>query len=108
MQRVPKKLRVLVVEDNATTMKIMHRLLEQNFGYGMYLSRSLARSLALCPANRNALVQQHIAEVYMAGSVEEALRIASQHQFDILLSDIGLPDGTGTEKIAAVASSNEP
>jgi CheY-like chemotaxis protein len=36
-------------------------------------------------------------DVLTAKNVNDALRIAEQCHFDILLSDIGLPDGTGLE-----------
>ena len=35
--------------------------------------------------------------VTVAGSVEAALRWAAQEQFDLLVSDIGLPDGSGED-----------
>ncbi len=58
--------RVLLVEDHADTRKVMARLLE-SFG---------------CKATQ-------------AASVAEALAAAELDEFDVLLSDIGLPDGTG-------------
>ncbi len=39
-------------------------------------------------------------DVATAGSVQEALLLLSNLRFDILLSDIGLPDGTGLELVA--------
>ena len=33
----------------------------------------------------------------MANCVEQALHIAQDYDFDVLISDIGLPDGRGTE-----------
>ncbi len=36
-------------------------------------------------------------EVLAADTMTEALRIAEEEHFDILLSDIGLPDGSGLE-----------
>lgn len=36
-------------------------------------------------------------EVLSAASVQEALELADKNQFDLLISDIGLPDGTGYE-----------
>ena len=36
-------------------------------------------------------------EVLAAENMTDALRIAEEHHFDILLSDIGLPDGSGLE-----------
>jgi PAS domain S-box-containing protein len=40
--------------------------------------------------------------VQIAGSVAAALRLASEEPFDIVLSDIGLPDGTGIDLIRAL------
>ena len=59
-------LRILLVEDHADTAKIMKRLL-QNDGH----------------------------QVMAAGDVASALKIAEEHSFDLLLSDLGLPDGSG-------------
>jgi CheY-like chemotaxis protein len=59
---------VLVVEDHDDTLRSMNMLLRR-LGY----------------------------EVLAAKTVHDALRIAEEQHFDILLSDIGLPDGTGLE-----------
>jgi CheY-like chemotaxis protein len=59
---------ILLVEDHQDTRNVMGRLL-RSFGF----------------------------EVTLAGSVAEALGLASDHKFDLLISDIGLPDGTGNE-----------
>jgi CheY-like chemotaxis protein len=60
--------RVLLVEDHLDTRKVMARLL-QSFGCA----------------------------VTEAASVAEALSAADRNEFDVLLSDIGLPDGTGNQ-----------
>lgn len=60
--------RVLLVEDHQDTRKVMVRLL-RSFG----------------------------CTVTEASSVAEALAAADRADFDVLLSDIGLPDGSGTE-----------
>jgi CheY-like chemotaxis protein len=60
--------RVLLVEDHQDTRKVMVRLLK-SFG----------------------------CTVTEASSVAEALAAADRADFDVLLSDIGLPDGSGTE-----------
>src|SRR6266550_1971239 len=60
--------RVLLVEDHLDTRKVMARLL-QSFG----------------------------CTVIEAASVAEALSAADRSEFDVLLSDIGLPDGTGNQ-----------
>jgi len=59
-------LRVLLVEDHAETARLLSRLLE-------------------CSGH----------SVTTAGDVESALRLAREGQFDVVVSDIGLPDGTG-------------
>jgi CheY-like chemotaxis protein len=59
-------LRILLVEDHVDTRDMMARLLR----------------LLGC-------------QVTSVGSVADALSAAGTHQFDLLLSDIGLPDGTG-------------
>lgn len=60
--------RILLVEDHKDTLTIMARLL-RSFGYG----------------------------VTTASSVGEAIQLAKHESFDILLSDIGLPDGSGLD-----------
>ena len=62
------KLSVFLVEDNADTRFLMAYLLVEA-GY----------------------------EVYEAGTMQEALRDYPNRHIDVLVSDIGLPDGTGCE-----------
>ena len=61
-------LRLLVVEDHADTAKILRRLLTSS-GHA----------------------------VKTAGTVAAAMDLAREHVFDIVISDLGLPDGTGYE-----------
>lgn len=70
------KPRVLLVEDHEDTAEILRKLL----------------------ADRGH-------EVRTASSVAECLIVAKEYEFDILLSDIGLPDGTGTELLGRLKSS---
>jgi CheY-like chemotaxis protein len=63
-----RPLRILVVEDHGDTSRLMARLLE---GHGH--------------------------AVRTAEGVTTALEAAGQEEFDLLISDIGLPDGTGIE-----------
>ena len=67
--------RVLLVEDHNDTRRVMARLLK-SFG----------------------------CSVAAAASVEEALRIAERETFDLLVSDIGLPDGTGLDVMRQIQS----
>ena len=46
-------------------------------------------------------------EVHSANDVRSALDIATTNQFDILLSDIGLPDGTGIDLLKALREKGE-
>ena len=64
-------LRLLLVEDHADTRRVLTRLLE-SFGY----------------------------KISAAGSVAEALELLQAGEFDAVMSDIGLPDGTGYDVIA--------
>ncbi len=60
--------RILLVEDHPDTLQVLSRLLK-SLGY----------------------------RVQAAGSVREALQLARQEKFELLISDIGLPDGSGNE-----------
>jgi two-component system CheB/CheR fusion protein len=60
--------RILLVEDHDDTRRVLARLLS-SFGF----------------------------IVAAAGTVREALDLSERERFDVLVSDIGLPDGTGTE-----------
>ena len=59
-------LRLLVIEDHEPTMVVLARLLRQ---------------------------RGHV--VLTAGTVKAALALASTHSFDLVISDLGLPDGNG-------------
>ncbi len=63
-----KQFRLLLVEDHKPTLQVVSRLLRQD-GY----------------------------QVDTADTVSEALRVASMESFDLVISDLGLPDGTGIE-----------
>lgn len=67
-QTTPADLRILLVEDHEDTRRSMERLLKRR-GYG----------------------------VESAGDVRSALELAESRHFDILVSDIALPDATGCE-----------
>jgi CheY-like chemotaxis protein len=60
--------RLLLVEDHADTARVMSRLL-RSWSY----------------------------DVSTAGSVADALQSAASEHFDLVISDIGLPDGTGID-----------
>jgi CheY-like chemotaxis protein len=64
---------ILVVEDHDDTLRSMKMLLKR-LGY----------------------------EVLVAENMTDALRIAEEQPFDILLSDIGLPDGNGLELLKKI------
>jgi PAS domain S-box-containing protein len=70
-----RSFRVLVVEDHADTARTLTRFLTMS-GY----------------------------TVKMAGTAAEALELASLESFDIILSDIGLPDMTGYELMKQIRS----
>lgn len=69
----PAMLRILLVEDHQDTQLVLGNLLRRS-GY----------------------------HVLLAGSVQEAKDIISQGEVDLLISDIGLPDGSGMEVMAAL------
>jgi len=61
----------LVVEDHADTLRVLARLLD-HFGH----------------------------EISWADGAQSALEIVESKEFDVVLSDIGLPDGSGYDVIA--------
>ena len=63
-----RRLRILLVEDHGDTARIMRRLLS---------------------------AEGH--EVEVAGDVATAMELANERPFDLLLSDLGLPDGSGLD-----------
>ncbi len=65
--------RILLVEDHADTLQILARLLRR-WGY----------------------------DVHTASTVQAALQLARQKPFDVLISDLALPDGSGREIMAEV------
>ena len=73
-----RTLNILLVEDHADTARVMSRLL-----------RRLGHT------------------VEMSDSVAGALQLAQSGEFDVLLSDIGLPDGTGLELIRQIRQTND-
>jgi len=48
------------------------------------------------------LLQTHGHVVKVATSATDALALASQEQFDVLVSDVGLPDASGYELMAQI------
>jgi len=70
-----KNLRVLLVEDHADTAKVMAALLRS---YGC--------------------------EVHIASSLAGAREIGANQEFDVLVSDIGLPDGSGIDLMRELSS----
>jgi signal transduction histidine kinase len=68
-------LRLLIVEDHVDTARILGRLLRAE-GYS----------------------------VQTANTVAEALDLAAKHEFDVVVSDVGLPDATGYELIQQLKS----
>jgi CheY-like chemotaxis protein len=72
------KRRILLVEDHEDTLRSM-KLLLKRLGY----------------------------EVLTADNMSDALRIAEQQPFDILLSDIGLPDGSGLELLKRIRQTRD-
>jgi CheY-like chemotaxis protein len=74
----PELLRILLVEDHDDTRRILARLLT-HFGY----------------------------TVSIASTLEEALNTFRSERFDAVLSDIGLPDGTGYDLISEAKKTHE-
>ena len=72
-QRLPPPCRILLVEDHGDTAKLMKRLL-QSGGH----------------------------TVSTAADVSSALELATTERFDLLISDLGLPDGSGADLMCAL------
>jgi CheY-like chemotaxis protein len=69
--RSGKSLRILVVEDHADTLRVLARLLD-HFGH----------------------------QTSVADSMHSALQFLQSKTFDVILSDISLPDGSGYEVVS--------
>ena len=67
--------KILLVEDHDDTARVLTRLLNLS-GY----------------------------HVHCADSKCAALRLCDEHEFDLLISDVGLPDGTGYELMREIAA----
>jgi signal transduction histidine kinase len=72
-RRSLKRLRILLVEDQVDTARVMRRLLTAD---------------------------GHTVE--WAGDVAGGLKLVATHEFDLLLSDLGLPDGSGLDLMRAL------
>lgn len=70
-------LQILVVEDHADTARLMQKMLSV-YGY----------------------------DVQTAGSVASAVEIAARTKPDLLIADIGLPDGTGLDLMRQLTAAN--
>jgi CheY-like chemotaxis protein len=75
-KRQSRSLRILLVDDHVDTREGLERLLRRK-GHA----------------------------VQTADGVESALGVAAAHQFDLLISDLGLPDGTGYELMTRLRQS---
>jgi CheY-like chemotaxis protein len=75
----PRSLRILVVEDEPATLRLMARLL-----------RGLGH------------------EVEAAGTIASGLEAVEGDRFDLIVSDIGLPDGSGLELMRRVVARRGP
>ena len=71
--------KLLLVEDHADTARVMHKLLARH-GYHVTVAHTLAQAGELC----------------------------QQQSFDLLIADLSLPDGDGTELLQAHACSDTP
>lgn len=74
-----KSLRILLVEDHEDTNRSLTQLLRRR-GY----------------------------HVRPAHNIAKALEVAARHDFDVLVSDIGLPDGTGVDLMRTLSASRRP
>jgi hypothetical protein len=72
------KVRLLLVEDHDDTARTLSRLMEQR-GYA----------------------------IEVAGTVAAGLSAVKEREFDLLICDIGLPDGTGMDLIAKIKQNHK-
>ena len=75
----PGPVRILLVDDHADTLESLRSLLAR---------------------------EGH--EVRAAATISQALEISETYEFEILISDIALPDGQGTELLARLKSARNP
>ena len=65
--------------------------------------RAAGRGPRRHPPRHDAAAQQLRLRVIAAGTVPEAMELADRQKFDLLISDIGLPDGSGADVMRAPA-----
>jgi signal transduction histidine kinase len=75
----PRPVRILLVDDHADTLESLRSLLAR---------------------------EGH--EVRTAATISQALEVAETYEFEIVISDIGLPDGEGTQLLARLKSARNP
>jgi CheY-like chemotaxis protein len=78
VKETDRSLKILIVEDHEDTALFMSQLLKMR--------------------------GHHVA---MAGSVEAALALSLQQPFDLVISDLGLPDGSGLDLIRRIHRENQ-
>ena len=73
--------KIILENDSSLDANKTHMLLIEDDALAMYAAESCLKSLGL--------------QITTASSVEEAKEKLKQHKFDFVISDLGLPDGTG-------------
>jgi two-component system CheB/CheR fusion protein len=82
----PPGLRVLIVDDHADTLRVLKRLMER-IGHTVVTAGTIAEALALLAPSDSGAGAEGVGGGGGGGGVE----------VDVIVSDIGLPDGTGHE-----------
>ena len=75
-----EKLKILAVEDNPADFRLLQEYLKEGFPSGF--------------------------ELVHAKTLREALAVSTAEKFDIILSDMGLPDSTGLDSLEKLYSHN--
>src|SRR5881397_577959 len=76
-------------------------------GLGLAISKALVEDHEDTNRSLTRMLRRRGYEVHPANDVRSALDIAARKQFDVLVSDIGLPDGSGIDLLKALRAKGE-
>ena len=100
--RSGKSLRILVVEDHADTLRVLARLLD-HFGHKISVADSThsAKPIKASPKYGSVMPSRKSSlRTGVTSSASSVPQFLQSKTFDVILSDISLPDGSGYEVVS--------